>query len=155
DDVVLVDAQSSQRLVLKGRAGEPAALAFSPDGDKLAFGGARGAVLLWDRRVRASSELLGHEGDVTSLAFGPGRRLASASRDGSVRLWEVGSGQPGRALAGHEGEVRDVAFSPDGATLASAGADGTVRLWAAASGQPGRVLRGHDGPVLRVAFSPD
>jgi WD40 repeat protein len=60
--------------------------------------------------------------------------LASASLDGTVRLWEVtsASGSPGRPLAtlqGHTGGVYGVAFSADGRLVASASLDGTVRLW--------------------------
>jgi len=55
--------------------------------------------------------------------------LASASQDGTVRLWWVADGSLLRVLEGHMDLVSSVAFSPDGALLASASRDGTVRLW--------------------------
>jgi WD40 repeat protein len=64
------------------------------------------------------------------VAFSPdGRRLASASHDNTVRVWDTASGQEVLTLHGHGQEVQSVAFSPDGRFLASAGRDGTVRLW--------------------------
>jgi WD40 repeat protein len=68
------------------------------------------------------------------VAFSPdGKTLATASGDGTARLWEVTTGHPVRDLVtGHTHgvySVGPVAYSPDGKTLASGGVDGTVRLW--------------------------
>ena len=63
--------------------------------------------------------------------------LATASEDGTVRLWDPATGQPiGDPLTGHTGAVTGVAFSPDGHRLATASDDGTVRLWDPTTGQP-------------------
>ena len=102
--------------------------------------------------------LPGHTGTVIGLAFSPdGKTIASASADGTVRLWETSTGKPvGRPLTGHTGPVNGVAFSADGRTVASAGADQTVRLWEASTGKPiGPSLTAQTGPVKDVAFSPD
>ena len=74
--------------------------------------------------TRASSTLEGHSEAVLSVAFSPqGDRLASASGDSTVRLWDLNTECPQATLEGHKGWVLFVAFSPDGATLASAGMD--------------------------------
>ena len=109
------------------------AVALSPDGRLLAAGTASGLILLWDFGGAAPSplpELTGHTAAVTSLAFGsqPGA-LASASLDGSVRLWNVAHREmEPLALRDHGGWVWAVALSPDGGSVLSGGADRTVRV---------------------------
>ena len=75
--------------------------------------------------------LTGHGSSVTSVAFRPdGNLLASADRDGTVRLWDPSNGMPiGGPLAGNELGIASLAFSPDGDMLATGGDDGFVRLW--------------------------
>ncbi len=66
-----------------------------------------------------------------SVAFSPeGKRLASASVDGTVRLWDVKTGRLLTVLRGHPSGVADVAFSPDGRELAAGcGYRGTGEVW--------------------------
>jgi WD40 repeat protein len=66
-----------------------------------------------------------------------GHRLASASFDKTLRVWNADTGQPiGNPLTGHTQAVFSVVFSPDGHRLASGGLDKTLRLWAAEAPAP-------------------
>ncbi|WP_085067362.1 WD40 repeat domain-containing protein [Catenuloplanes japonicus] len=80
--------------------------------------------------------------EVSALAIAPdGTWLASASQDGSVRLWDTLTGTERGYLIGHSGSVSAVAISPDSTWLASIGGDRTVRVWKAATGDCGAVAR--------------
>jgi WD40 repeat protein len=80
--------------------------------------------------------------------------LASASADGTVRLWDTSTGAHRRTIKGCNEWVRKLAFSPDGKTLAW-DFGYTVRLWDTATGVEKETLRDHSNEVILFAFSPD
>jgi putative hemolysin len=100
--------------------------------------------------------LRGHTDVVSSVCFSPdGKRLASASRDQTVKVWDARTGQEQLTLQGHTAPVLGVCFSPDGQRLASASEDKTVKVWDAALGKEVLTLKGHRGGVPGICFSPD
>jgi len=102
--------------------------------------------------------LAGHKAAVRTAVYSPdGRRVLTASDDGTARLWDSETGKPaGEPLIGHTDGVFSASFSPDGRRIVTASADSTVRLWDSATSRPiGEPLGGHEGPVNSVAFSPD
>ena len=126
--------------------GSTQALAFAPDGVRLAVAWHTGWVTLFDgitgkeqRRILAGDEVKGGEvfsdrpaerASVDALAFSSdGLWLATGGCDTSVRIWEVESGQEVLRLKGHEGNVKSVAFGAAGRTLLSCGQDGQVLVW--------------------------
>jgi WD40 repeat protein len=100
--------------------------------------------------------LRGHSDTVRNLAWSPdGTRIATASRDGTARIWDAQSGASLVVLSGHVGMVEMVAWSPDSTRVATASRDHTVRVWEAATGTLLLTL-GEAGDVVRgVAWTPD
>ncbi|MGQ9896196.1 MAG: WD40 repeat domain-containing serine/threonine protein kinase [Acidobacteriota bacterium] len=81
-------------------------------------------------QLERSATLTGHEHVVKSLSYHSSNDwLASASGDGSVRLWDLQTNREINLFSGHEYSVNAVAIAPDGLRLASGGADGTARIW--------------------------
>ncbi len=115
------------------------------------FGGLRGSILLascssdltiklWDpaddyKNIRT---LPGHDHSVSAVRFIPstGNLLVSASRDHTLKIWDVNTGFCVNTLHGHGGWVRDVSPSYDGRFLLSTGDDMTARLWDISTTKP-------------------
>ena len=107
--------------------------------------------------------LEGHSADVYSVTFSrDASRMASASADGTARLWRVSDGAALQVLTAHSSistneddtvinPVNDVDFSPDGSLLVTSGSDGTARLWRTSDGSQVRVLRTGSGDSAKFA----
>jgi WD40 repeat protein len=100
--------------------------------------------------------LRGHDRSVLAVEFTPdGKTLLSSSRDHTIKIWDVASGELKRTLTEHTADVYCVRFSHDGKLLASGSTDTRIILWDASTFTPIRVLEGHTAAVRDVAFSPD
>jgi len=93
---------------------------------------------------------------VPGVAFSPdGTRLATASTDGTAKIWDVRTGNLILTLVGHASAIIDIAYSPDGKKIATASGDATAKIWDAATGEELFTLTGHSAGLSSVAFSPD
>jgi WD40 repeat protein len=92
--------------------------------------------------------LEGHSDTVMSVAFShDSTRLASASYDSTVKVWDASSGACLQTLKGHSSHVMSVAFSHDSTRLASASSDSTVKIWDTSNGACLQMFKSHSNVV--------
>lgn len=131
--VDLADGHYTQRNLYR-KNGEPVnALHFSHAGDRLAYGGENGEVVVWDlvKKQQVGSTLTGFSSAVSDVHFSPDDSLLIASsKDHSVRMWDMNNiyDLP-TVFDDHQGWVWTVDFHPDGQRFATGSADGIIRLF--------------------------
>jgi WD40 repeat protein len=131
-------------------------VAFTPDGKTVASGGVDNRAYLWEVPSTSPLRLLRSGAEQTALAVSAdGTRLATAAKDGVIRVYGAGDFKPASELKGHTGPVTSVSFSGNGQLLASGGSDHTVRFWNLAKGQQFPVLGMHGGAVTAVCMHPN
>ena len=162
--------------------GQHRAESYALTHDKIAIGGEVGTITLWDTTTGEKRGTLTdmdapmppvrdknfEAGDdhfpmpmdrdrrVLTLAFSAdGTRLASGSKDTSVRLWDTVGTQAPIVLQQHTGWINALAFSPDGSLLASGDTDTAVHVWDTASGTLLATFGGHLSGIVALRFSPD
>jgi WD40 repeat protein/transcriptional regulator with XRE-family HTH domain len=139
---------------LPGFKGRVVAVAWSPDGGKLAGGSGNeegGQIVVWDTR---DGQPLHAWNALSPLVLGlawstTGDMLVSAGSDGMLRWWDVQREEGGRAQQAHEDAIHALSVSPDGRLLASCGDDGAICIWDLATGAHQRTLR-RDRPYERL-----
>ena len=156
-EIIVYDRQAEQvQARFTELAEQSSEVALSPDGRLLAAADAAGQLVVWglnDRIVRWRMSKA-HDGIISGLSFSPDNAtLASAGRDGIIRLWRASDGERSGALEGHGDWINDVAFSDDGRWLLSGSDDGSARLWSVADRRPALSIKA-DSQVNAVGFVP-
>jgi WD40 repeat protein len=104
-------------------------------------------------RVRRT---LGHEAAANRVAFSPdGRHAATASAEGSVKLWDAVAGDELLTIAASGSDIQGLTFSPDGKLLAASRDGGTISVWETDSGNEVHSITEGLGAIKTIAFSPD
>jgi WD40 repeat protein/serine/threonine protein kinase len=131
--------------------------ALSPAEVKSRWSALAPATIPLAEKVGEVRQFNGHSGMVTAVAFfKDGRRFASCSRDGTIRIWEVATGNElAPPLKGHNhSDIDGIALSPDQRYLLSGGFDRTLRLWDIEAGKQLHTFA-HFNRVPGMAFAPD
>jgi WD40 repeat protein len=122
------------------------AVAFSPDGSRVATGSGDDSARVFDATTGAELSRLDHSGAVYEVVFSPdGTRVATGSFDDSARVFEATTGTELGRL-NHGGTVWAVAFSPDGTKVATGGFDRNARVWVVDHGQ---LIKQAEGRLVR------
>jgi mono/diheme cytochrome c family protein len=135
------------------------AVAFSPDGSRIATGGADRALRVYDTAAGGEPvfQVEDHADWVLDLAFSPdGKLLATASRDKTSKVFDVEKKESLVTFPTHAQPVYSVLFAPDSKSAVSAGGDGQVRIWTFdGEAKQTRAIGGLGSAVFATALSPD
>jgi serine/threonine protein kinase len=117
----------------RGHSSRMNAVAWSPDGKRIASGGLDKTVQVWNAATGGNVlTYAGHSYTVFAVAWSPdGKRIASGGLDKAVQVWDASTGGNVFTYTGHTDFVYAVAWSPDGKRIASGSGDETVQVWRA------------------------
>jgi WD40 repeat protein/tRNA A-37 threonylcarbamoyl transferase component Bud32 len=139
---------------LRGHAGPVYALAYSPDGKRLASGSADKTIRLWEpASAKAMAVLLGHEQPVEWLTYSPDGRFICSLDGRHARLWHASTGRAIAVLTGPVNKMTAI-FTPDSRRLVI-GLNGQVCVYDASTGRRIGVLGSHEHQVINLVVSPD
>ncbi|KIP08774.1 hypothetical protein PHLGIDRAFT_103964 [Phlebiopsis gigantea 11061_1 CR5-6] len=142
---------------LKGHTRHVTDLDFDSKGNLLVTCSSDLFIKIWDvqNEWKNTKTFPGHEHTVSAVRFMPGdQQVVSASRDRTIRIFDVASTHLIRTIVGHTEWVRGVVPSDDGKLIASCSKDHTVRVFDPTSGETKMEYRGHENDVEVVVFAP-
>jgi COMPASS component SWD3 len=122
---------------------------FSHDGDYLYTNAPHHRISVWSVATGTIvQQFVGHTDDLRSVGdhrvtqlTQTGQTLISGSADGTIGLWDLGSGELQKRLTGHRGPITAIVISPDGQTIVSAALDQTIRIWQRDTGKIQRIYQ--------------
>ena len=98
----------------------------------------------------------GHEEGVTTIAVtSDDKYIVSGSKDCTIRIWDLDTGEQIRVLQGHENSVNALALTSDDMYIISGSSDDTLRIWNLETGEQIHVLQGHENSVYAIAVTSD
>ncbi|ETO22761.1 mycorrhiza-induced NACHT/WD40-repeat domain protein, NWD [Reticulomyxa filosa] len=175
DDFTVIIRYFKPLKIFQGHSDFVDSVQFSPDCSKIVSSSKDKTIRIWNIKSGKEIRILeGHFDDVNNVKFSTkenskdiqimlqvlnfspcGRNIVSGSWDGTIRFWDVNSGQEIKILEGHSSVINDVHFSPDGQTVVSSSKDQTVVIWDVKSGKKIIELENHSHNVTRAQFSSD
>jgi WD40 repeat protein len=144
-----------QLFTCEGHTQPISAVAFAPDGMRIATGSADNTARLWDGVTGKLLHILqGHSNTIRALSFSnDGRKIATGSTDGTGKIWDASTGDGLAILRGHVGGLVSIRFSPKDNRIVTAGSDKSIRLWDSLSGRQLLAIRHFTNQIISAAFS--
>jgi len=150
-------ADGGTSLIYRGHAARVSAVAWSPDGKRIASASDDRTVQVCD--AKTGSRILiykGHNAEVYAASWSPnGKYIASAGADKTVQVWDASTGALLTKYTRHTDQVNAVSWSSDSKSIASGSDDHTVQVWNISDGKLMLTYALHTAGVLCVAWSPD